>query len=143
MQKRATNGTTVDGLVIHLLHRVSQRADEMFAKEIKETDLTPRRFVVLLAVAHSEDPSQTDLVKATGIDRTTIAHIVSRMVGKGLLQRRRQDARTYAVRLTAAGRHALKSAEPTAVGAGAAILARLNAEQRRAFVEALKVVCSS
>ena len=32
MQKRKGNGASVDDVVIHLLHRVSQRADEIFAE---------------------------------------------------------------------------------------------------------------
>ena len=145
MQKRARNGNSLDDLVIHLLHRVSQRGDDLFDKEVGEADLTARQFAVLLAVAESEDPSQTDVVEVTGIDRSTIAEMIRRMAKKGLLQRRRsrKDARAYVVRLTDAGREVLKSAEPKAVRAGTAVLARLSGEQRRAFVEALKVVSTS
>ena len=141
---RAKNGTSVDDLVVHLLHRVAQRADDIFAKEVNGTDLTPRQFAVLLTVARSEDPSQTTLVECAGIDRSTIAEMVRRMVGKRLLQRRRsrQDARAYVVRLTGAGRKLLKSVEPKALRADTAILARLGAEQRRAFIEALRIVSS-
>ena len=69
---------------LHLLHRAGQCADELFASQIKESDLTPRQFVVLMAVAGSEEPSQTTLVQKTGIDRSTIADIVRRLVERGL-----------------------------------------------------------
>ena len=145
MQKRKGNGASVDDIVIHLLHRVSQRADEFFAEEAGEAGLTARQFAVLLSVARSDDPFQTEIVESTGIDRSTVAEMVRRMVGKRLLQRRRsrQDARAYVVRLTDRGREVLKSAEPKALQAGTAVLARLSGEQRRAFVEALKAVSSS
>ena len=101
---------------LHLLHRAGQCADELFATQIKERDLTPRQFVVLMAVAGSEEPSQTTLVQKTGIDRSTVADIVRRLVERGLLVRKRtrRDARTYAVRLTARGEAALKNAQPAA-----------------------------
>jgi DNA-binding MarR family transcriptional regulator len=92
--------------VLHLLHRAGQCADELFAANMRDSELTPRQYVVLRAVADSEDPSQTTLVEKTGIDRSTLADIVRRLVERGLLQRRRtrRDARMYAVRLTDARR---------------------------------------
>jgi len=145
MQKRKGNGASLDEVVTHLLHRVSQRADDVFDKEVGDADLTPRQFAVLLSVAESDDPSQTDIVESTGIDRSTIAEMIRRMAKKGLLQRRRSrvDARAYVVRITDAGRRMLTSAEPKARRANTAILAALSNEQRRAFIEALKVVSSS
>ncbi len=56
---------------------------------------------MLARVAGNEGLSQTDIVNLTGIDRSTLADIVRRLVKKGLLQRRRtkQDARAAAQRL--------------------------------------------
>ncbi|MEQ1711924.1 MAG: MarR family transcriptional regulator, partial [Hyphomicrobium sp.] len=51
-------------------------------------DLTPRQYAVLITVAQNEGLSQTNLVDKTGIDRSTLADIVRRMLKKGLLQRR-------------------------------------------------------
>jgi DNA-binding MarR family transcriptional regulator len=145
MQKHARNGASLDDLVIHLLHRVAQRGDELFDKEVDGVDLTARQFTVLLAVAKSEDPSQTDVVEITGIDRSTIAEMIRRMAKKGLLQRRRsrKDARAYVVRLTPAGQRVLKTTEPQALRAGTAVLASLSSEQRKTFLEALKVIAAA
>ena len=141
----AKNGMSLDDVVVHLLHRVSQRADDMFAKEVEVTGLTPRQFAVLLAVARHDDPSQTDVVESTGIDRSTVAEMIRRMVKKGLLQRRRSrlDARAYVVRVTEAGQRALKSSEPQAQRAGTAVLASLGSERRKTFIEALKAIATS
>ena len=75
-------------------------------------DLTPRQFAVLVTVSQNEGLSQTHLVERTGIDRSTLADIVRRMLKKGLLQRRRtkEDARAYAVKLTEEGWRVLRSA---------------------------------
>ncbi|MCK9911289.1 MarR family transcriptional regulator, partial [Microbacteriaceae bacterium K1510] len=79
-------------------------------------DLTPRQYAVLVAVAQNEGVSQTLLVEKTGVDRSTLADIVRRMLKKGLLQRRRtkEDARAYSVKLTDEGWRVLKAADPLA-----------------------------
>ena len=142
MLKRAKNASSLDEVVVHLLHRASQRADDMFVEEVGEADLTPRQFAVLLSVAESEKPSQTDLVEITGIDRSTLADLVARLIKKDLLKRSRsrQDARAYIVQLTESGRQALASAKKNARRADTSLLARLPGEDRRSFVEALRVL---
>lgn len=139
----AGKDTSVNELsAIHLLHRAGQCADELFAKKIGKSDLTPRQFAVLISVSKSEDLSQTALVDATGIDRSTLADIVRRLVERGLLARKRtkQDARMYAVRLSASGRHAIESAAPGAVATNDALLASLPVSQRNGFVNALQKI---
>jgi DNA-binding MarR family transcriptional regulator len=125
--------------VLHLLHRAGQCADELFAANMRDSELTPRQYVVLRAVADSEDPSQTTLVEKTGIDRSTLADIVRRLVERGLLQRRRtrRDARMYAVRLTDAGSAVLKSAGPASQATDERLLAAVPARDRDALVNAL------
>ena len=68
----------------HLLHRAQQFAAERFAKSMAGAKLTQRQFAVLHATAKKEGLTQTDLVKATGIDRSTLAELVARMVKNGL-----------------------------------------------------------
>src|SRR5262249_24999291 len=130
---------------IHLLHRAGQCAADIFAAEMGDLDLTPRQFAVLLTFAQREGLSQTDLVEVTGIDRSTLADIVRRMLKKGLLQRRRtrEDARAYAVRLTDEGLRILAAARPKVEAVDARILATLTTEQRTALVEDLKAIVAS
>jgi DNA-binding MarR family transcriptional regulator len=144
MSKSAMGKVSLEDLSIHLLHRAVQRADEIFADNVSEANLTPTQYAVLVGVAQSADPSQIDLAEITGSDQTTLGEVVRRLLKKGLLQRRRrkEDTRRYAVRLTEAGRRVLQAAEPSVLRAEAAVLARLSGEQRRAFVAALKAVSS-
>lgn len=124
---------------IHLLHRAGQCADELFASNIGAMDITPRQFAVLKALAASEDPSQSLLVEKTGIDRSTMADIIRRLVGKSLVQRRRtrRDARMYAVRLTEKGKSALETAEPAVRQTDDRILSAVPAAQREQFLRSL------
>ena len=90
---------------LHLLHRAGQRADNLFAGHV-DNALTPRQFAILQAVAEADGLSQTGIMAATGIDRSSTADLVGRLVSHGWLHRRRtkRDARLYAVRLTPEGR---------------------------------------
>ena len=128
--------------ILHLLHRAGQAADELFATEMQGSELTPRQYAVLVVLAEHENGSQTDIVNATGIDRSTLADIVKRLVDRGLLARRRSklDARAYSVRLTAAGQSALKSAQPVAAKVEALILRTLPAAHRNALVNSLATI---
>src|SRR5262245_53200620 len=130
---------------IHLLHRAGQCADELFAVNVGDTDLTPRQFAVMKAITSSEDPSQTTLVELTGIDRSTMADIVRRLIAKGLVQRRRtrRDARMYAVRLTEKGLAALRVAEPAARSTDERILSSLPPTQREAFLKSLSRIVAT
>jgi DNA-binding MarR family transcriptional regulator len=127
---------------MHLLHRAAQCADEIFGAEIKDGNLTPRQLAVLITVADNEGLSQTGIVERTGIDRSTLADLVSRLRKKGLLQRRRtkEDARTYAVKLTDEGRRLLRVAEPLAKRVDERLLATLQAGKRQTFIAGLTAI---
>ena len=130
---------------IHLLHRAHQAVGQVFAMGMQTNDLTPRQLAVLVAVAENEGLSQTDLVERTGVDRSTLADIVKRLKGKGLLQRRRtkEDARAYAVKLTEDGKRVLRTAEPLAKRVDDRILDALPGKQRDQFVKALASIIST
>jgi len=134
----------LDRSPVHLLHRASQCASDIFQGEIAG-DLTPRQFAILLTVAQNEGLSQTDLVERTGIDRSTLADVIRRMLKKGLLQRRRtrEDARAYAVKLTEEGWRVLKQTEPLARRADERILSVLSNAERDRFVKGLTEIVRS
>lgn len=130
---------TLDVSALHLLHRAGQCAEVLFTQETGRAELTPRQYAILLTVAQNPDISQTGLVEQTGVDRSTLADIVRRLVEKGLVQRKRtnEDARMYAVRLTAKGKAALNTMRPAAARVDARILSVLRNTQRSDFIEAL------
>jgi DNA-binding MarR family transcriptional regulator len=127
---------------LHMLHRAGQCAGEVFHAELQEGELTPRQYAVLVTVAGNEGLSQTGLVERTGIDRSTLADIVRRMLKKGMLQRRRtkEDARAYAVKLTEEGRRVLRNADPLSKKVDERILEALPPKQREQFLEDLSVI---
>lgn len=108
-------------------------------------DLTPRQYAVLVAVSQNEGVSQTHLVEKTGVDRSTLADIVRRMLKKGLLQRRRtkEDARAYSVKLTDEGWKVLKAADPLAKKVDDKILGVLPGQQRERFLQDLNLIVTA
>jgi DNA-binding MarR family transcriptional regulator len=129
--------------LIHLLHRASQCAAEIFSANID--GVSPRQLVVLLAISENEGKSQTALVERTGVDRSTLSEMVGRLQTKGLVHRVRskEDTRASAVKLTSAGRQVLKKAEPLARRVDATLLQALPANHRRQFLEALQSVVTT
>ena len=120
----------------HLMHRVLQLALDIYSEETGPDGLTQRQFAVLEAVSQKSGLTQTDLVRATGIDRSTLADLVSRMTTKGLLAREKSaiDARAKAVSLSAAGQAALDAARPKVEAADKRILALLPKAKRDGFL---------
>lgn len=129
----------LDGSASHLLHRVLQIALDVYAEETGPGALTQRQFAVLSAVAENEGLTQTDLVNATGIDRSTLADLVARMMAKGLLERERSstDGRANAVRLAEAGRSALAEAKPRVEAADKRILGLVPGGKRGSLMKVL------
>lgn len=128
----------------HLLHRALQRALDLYAHNAGPDAVSQRQYAVLAAVAADEGLTQSTLVKVTGIDRSTLAELVARMIGKGLLERERSaaDARAKAVRLTEAGRIAMEAAAPRAAEADAALLKLLPSGKRNPFLSALSRIAT-
>ena len=124
----------------HLLHRALQLALDIYADEQGEGGVTQRQYAVLAAVEAYEGLTQTDLVRTTGIDRSTLADMVARMIVKGLLERQRStaDARANAVSLTQAGRVALAEAKPKMAAADARLLRLLSSAKREALTAGLR-----
>jgi DNA-binding MarR family transcriptional regulator len=123
----------------HLIHRALQLALDIYAEETGPDGLTQRQFAVLEAVSHKAGLTQTDLVRATGIDRSTLADLVARMTTKGLLDREKStlDARAKAVRLSPAGEAALEAARPRVEAADKRIVSLLPKGKRDVFLDLL------
>ena len=123
----------------HLMHRALQLSLDIYAEEMGADGLTQRQFAVLEAASMKAGLTQTELVRMTGIDRSTLADLVTRMTAKGLLERERStlDARAKAVRLSDAGAAALEAARPRVEAADKRILALLPKAKRDSFLARL------
>ena len=131
--------------VLHLLRRVDQCAAQLYSTETSDSDLTLRQLAILTAASQHEDLSQTDIVAATGIDRSTVAGIVSRLIRKGLLERRRSpvDGRAYCVRLSKRGAKAVAGADRLYTKIEKKLLAGLPSSEANQFLSTLKSILTA
>ena len=123
----------------HLLHRAQQAAANHSAKALKSAGITLRQFSLLAALDGNDGVSQSDLVNATGIDRSTLADMVARMETGGLIKRAssKTDARAKSVSLTVKGKKALDKALPAVQAADAALFSSLPKVKQDALMSGL------
>ena len=136
--KKARSGP-LDASPSHLMHRALQLALDIYAEEVGADGPTQRQFAVLEIASRNEGLTQTDLVRATGIDRSTLADLVARMTARGLLNRERSvlDGRAKAVSLSDEGRALLETARTRVEAADRRILALMPKAKRDSFMKLL------
>lgn len=92
----------------HLLRRAQQRAIEIYQHEVGENGLRPPQFALMLTVYQNPGINQTELVKITGVDRSTVADTIKRLEKRGLIKRKPgEDQRARRLWLTSAGADAV------------------------------------
>jgi DNA-binding MarR family transcriptional regulator len=143
--KVKVSADSLGGSATHLLHRALQLALDFHTEAAGPASITQRQYTVLTAAAAGDGLTQNDLVRATGIDRSTLADLVARMLTKGLLVRERSatDARANNVRLSEAGRAALDASAAPAANADAKLLAVLSPKKRETFLKTLAALAAA
>ncbi|MXW90942.1 MAG: winged helix-turn-helix transcriptional regulator [Rhodospirillaceae bacterium] len=134
----------IDGIALHetpghLLRRAQQRAVDLFVQAVGERGLRPPQFALLLAAWQNPDANQSELVRITGIDRSTAADMITRLAGRGLIRRVRTEADGRANRLsvTAEGVAALEAAADRVERAQENIVAPIPVAERARFLRNL------
>lgn len=144
-QRKAGTGFDLFEAPSHLIRRCQQFYGDLYAREAGARELTKQQFMLLAALEQNEGVSQTALVAITGIDRSTLAEMVRRMLEKGLLtcERTEEDARANAVAISPTGRKALRSARNAADRAERALLDALPLPDRQKFLKALREIAQA
>ncbi len=127
------------------MRRCQQFYGDLYARETGARDLTKQQFMVLAALEHNDGASQTALVEMTGIDRSTLAEMVRRMLERGLLSPRthrrrcaRQCGRDHAGRPQGVEQRA-RRLRPRRT----ALLDALPAAERARFVKSLATIAAA
>lgn len=128
---------------MHLLHRAAQKADAMFMRH--SVGLTPRLFEVLKAVAAAGGLSQNEIMAATGIDRSSVASLVAKLIEMLCLTRRKRasDNRSYSVYLTADGTAAVRRNLAATDQIDADLLSPLSRKERTGLLRLLRTLANS
>ena len=144
-RKDRTETKALEGSPTHLLHRVLQLALDYHAEAAGAEGLTQRQYAVLAAADGKAGLTQSELVRATGIDRSTLAELVARMETRGLIARARSvaDARANSVHLTEAGAAALAAGAAPAAAADERLLSALPPKKRVSFVKLLSILADA
>ena len=124
----------------HLIRRALKRAYDIFVEELGDAGLTPPQFTVMITVYQNPGMNQNDLVRLTGSDRSTVAELISRLVKRGYLTRRRmpKDQRANRVYVSLDGTKVLRNCLPAVVRAEERIIAPIPPQHRAAMIEGLQ-----
>jgi len=136
------NDFTLDSVAGHLIRRCQQRAVDLFVDEVGEDGPNPRQFAVLISVFQNPGMSQTALVEASGIDRSTLTEVLRRMIDRDMISRSRTptDMRANALFLTEDGRKALEGAFEATERVQARILEPLAETDRATAIRILGIL---
>ncbi len=93
------------------LRRASAVMMADLSRELAELDLRPAEVTTLQVIADNADCSQTEVGQALAIKRANMVPIISRLMERGLVERRRIDGRSHALTLTEHGRMVSKDAQ--------------------------------
>lgn len=140
--KQKLTGFSLRNVPGHLIRRSQQRAVDLFVDEVGEDGPNPRQFAVLVNVFLSPGLSQTALVEASAIDRSTLTEVLRRMIDKGMITKTRtkEDQRANALYITDVGTRLLENAVEATQRAQQRILTPLPETERAAAMKILAVL---
>lgn len=144
-QRKANGSFELAESPAHLMRRCHQFYGDLYLRESGAQDLTKQQYLVLAALENHDGVSQTGLVETTGIDRSTLAEMVRRMLERGLISRERvkDDQRANAVSITPSGRKALRAGRLAVSRAERALLEALPATDRGRFIKYLATIAAA
>lgn len=131
-------------LVGHLLRRAQQMHAGLW-NEQGPTDLTSPQFAVLQDLGKHPWSSQIELGERIGIDRSTLAEMVGRMVERDLLDRKQDpaDGRRKVLAVTTSGSALLLAGSPSVIAVNEQLVAELTKSEHRELMRLLTKVLSS
>ena len=132
----------LEEIVSHLLRRAHFTAEERFAREFADEQITPRQKATLIAVYQRPGLSQNMLAEYLFMDRNTVAEMVTRLVARRLLERRPSagDRRAHELFLAPGGAAMLNRVMPRDATIERAILQRLPKADEKRFMKYLRLI---
>jgi DNA-binding MarR family transcriptional regulator len=130
------------GLVGYQLRMAQIALFRDFAQGPGGEDVTPGLFGVLVIIEANPDLKQSDLARATHLDRSTVVTVIDNLERRGLVERRvaLHDRRSNAIRLTDAGTALLRKLKRQVNQHEKRLLQNYSAAERETFLALLKKV---
>ena len=113
-----------------------------FSEGPGEEDVTPGLFGVLVIIEANPDLKQSELARATHLDRSTVVTVIDNLERRGLVERRvaLHDRRSNAIRLTAAGSTLLRKLKRQVSQHEKRLLENFSDSERASFIGLLQKV---
>lgn len=127
---------TRPGFLIRRLHQIHCA---LFLEETREFNVTPVQYSLLTALAQYGEMEQGRLALEIGLERTSVAEVIPRLVERGLIERRiaPEDKRVKRVRITRKGRNLLGRMAGQAQRAHDCTVAGLQPAEREVLIDML------
>jgi DNA-binding MarR family transcriptional regulator len=128
----------------YLLKHAQQRFFELTAARFAPLGISGREAAVLRVIGSAPAPSQGEVARMLGVDRTTMVALIDELEHKDLVLRTPDpdDRRKNAVELTDAGHRALRQADQAADEVERTFLAPLTAAEAEQFRRVLQILVS-
>jgi DNA-binding MarR family transcriptional regulator len=123
------------------LRRTQVAIFQHFSKTVAaKEDITPGLFGMLQVIAANPGLGQSRLAETMEVDRSTIVKVVDQLEGRGLIMREPSptDKRSHCLRLTEAGRRALRRMESLVLRHEDEFTKTLSAQERQFLVRLLQ-----
>lgn len=113
-----------------------------FIRRLREIDIRPAQFSVLVVISSNPGLSQADVAESLGIERARLVHLLDLLEERQLIQRLRstEDRRSHSLHLTAEGQRVLKRAQALAMEHEAKLESILGADHRSRLLQILRDV---
>ncbi|MEV5531291.1 MarR family winged helix-turn-helix transcriptional regulator [Streptomyces prunicolor] len=125
----------------HLARRL-QQAHYLLWNTMVSEEITSPQFAVLNALAEEPGLDQRTVGARVGLDRSTIAEVISRLIRRGLLDKVRdpQDGRRFLLRLTEDGTRVHRKLVVRTARMNQVFLAPLSADEQAVFFDLIQRV---
>lgn len=124
------------GFLIRRLHQIHQH---LFNEETREYSISPVQYSLMSIVDEHGELDQNSLALKLGLERTSVAEVIPRLVTRGLLARRQgeKDKRFKLVNLTKDGKQLLNDMKLAVERAHARTIDAVSPEQQKLLLETL------
>jgi DNA-binding MarR family transcriptional regulator len=129
-----------DSSIFLLFHKIEQKINSILNSILEKYNITPRQYLLLQAIDYLAGTTQIELQNKTNIDRTTVSHLVKKLLDKELIkmQINSTDSRLKNIRITPKGRVFTRKIQNKIVLAEEEFLNKLNIAKEDGFLENLK-----
>jgi DNA-binding MarR family transcriptional regulator len=128
-----------------LLRRAWYGLNQAFRRRIAHLEITPDQFTVLRTLLENDGITQRELTHLISSDPNTVASLLERMEGAGLIERKthEKDRRANRLKVHSAGKRKYIEAREVAIDLQRQVLSVLPEDKREEFLHHLDIVADA